>query len=224
MAKKAINEDNPYGLTPKQQLFCKYYIKNFNATQAYINAFKAKYNTSMVEGSKALRNPNIMKEIKRLKKNVSDNTFIEAKDVFNLMVKIGFSDISDYIEWGHTVENQRDMYGNTLKDSETKENLTYIKNYVKAKDNNVLDPSIISEISQGKDGFKIKLVDKKYALDYLIKFFDLFPEKWKRKIEEEKLKLMNKDNEIESDDRPILIDSIEERFKIMKDKKDNESN
>jgi phage terminase small subunit len=224
MAKNKNDIDNPYNLTQKQQLFCQYYIINFNATSAYMKAFKTKYGTSNVEGCKLLVNPSIKKEIKRLKKNISKETFVEAKDIFNLMVKIAFASIDDVAEWGHTIEGQRDMFGNLIIDKKTGKPLTYINNFIKAINNNEVDTAVIQEISQGKDGIKIKLVDKKWALEYLIKHFDLFTDDWKRKIEEEKLKLMKKDTEISENDRPILVDSIEEKFKEIQEAKNNESN
>ena len=53
-------------LTPKQQLFCIYYIEEFNATKSYQKAFGSSYNVSMVEGCKLLRNPKIKEEIDKL--------------------------------------------------------------------------------------------------------------------------------------------------------------
>lgn len=205
-------------LTEKQKLFCEYYVINYNATSAYIKAYGVSYKSGNCEGPRMLKNVNVKAEIRRLKKEISKNNFIEAKDIFNLMVKIAFSDISEYVEWGHTVEKERDMWGNILKDPETEKPYTYIKNFIKSTSSKKIDPQLISEISQGKDGFKIKLIDKKYALDYLIKFFEVLPDKFKNRIEEEKLKI----DDLEGMKPPILVDSIEEKFN--ESRKKNEGN
>jgi phage terminase small subunit len=44
-------------------------------------------------------------------------------------------------------------------------------------------------VKQGRDGVSIKLADKMKALEKLSLYFDLFPDNFKRKIEEEKLKI-----------------------------------
>lgn len=201
-------------LTEKQLLFCQYYITDFNATMAYKKSHNCTYNTARTEGSRFLAKPNIKRKIKELKKNVNKDIMLESKDVFELMVRIAFSNMADFAEWGHTIERKTNMIGDYIK-NEKGEYLTYVNNYVKAIDSNEIDNQLVQEISQGKDGFKIKLVEKKYALDYLIKFFDMFPDSWKRKIEERKLELMDKeaDSKLEA---PTLIDSIEEKLKLRK--------
>ena len=44
---------------------------------------------------------------------------------------------------------------------------------------------MISEIRQGRDGISIKLADKKWAWEQLVKYFDWLPDKWQRKMTEE---------------------------------------
>jgi hypothetical protein len=39
-----------------------------------------------------------------------------------------------------------------------------------------LDTSLISEISQTKEGIKLKLIDQKWALNFLIRYFGLDPD------------------------------------------------
>ena len=211
---KTIDIDNPYNLNEQQLMFCDSYLKIFNATQAYIDAYKVKYTTAATNGSRLLENAKIKKELKRRKKKVRKNAYIDAKDVFNLIVSIAFSDINRYIEYGHTIEKLRDMFGNPLKDTETKENLTYVKNYVKAIDSKFVNTQLIEEISCTKDGFKIKLSDKKWAVEWLIKNYDMFPEKWKREIEERKLKLKEKEFEDEENIKEIT----EEQKEVYKSK------
>jgi len=168
--KKVIDKDNPYGLTANQQEFCNQYINKYNATQAYLNAYDVTYNTAKNNGPKLLANTCIKKEIKRLKKKLNKDTFVDTKDLFIKYLKIAFSDIGDYIEWDYKIEKHRDMFGNVLKD-ENGEDRTYIKNFVKVKSSSKVDTSLVQEVSSGKDGFKIKLADKKQAFDYLEKHF-----------------------------------------------------
>ena len=50
-------------LTDKQQLFCIYYIRCFNATKAYQKAYGSDYTTAMVNGHQLLRNTKVKDEI-----------------------------------------------------------------------------------------------------------------------------------------------------------------
>jgi phage terminase small subunit len=181
-------------LTEKQRLFCVYYVKSFNATQS---AIKAGYSTDTahVQGSRLLSNVKVADEIKRIKQDMTQDIFLDAMDVLQKYVKIAFVDITDYLEFGR--EEMTDDLGNP-----------YEVNRVKFKESSMVDGSIISEVKQGKDGVSIKLEDKMKALDKLSLYFDLFPDKFKRQVEEEKLKLaqrkVNGDDEEEYEDDGFL--------------------
>lgn len=197
-------------LTEKQKLFCQFYIENFNATQAYIKAYQCEYTTARNEGSKTLAKPCIKKEITRLKREKNKKLFVNSTDILDQIIKIAFSDLGDFVEWGSKEEYVIGEFG-PIKDPETKEFLTQIKSYVELKDSKFVDTSLIQEISQGKDGIKIKMKDTKLAIDYLVKHFDMFTEEWKRKIEEAKLDILKKNNNYEDNPPDIeFIDDIPE--------------
>ncbi|WP_420540559.1 terminase small subunit (plasmid) [Paenibacillus polymyxa] len=69
--------------------------------------------------------------------------------------------------------------------------LLYINryNYVSFKNSDEIDGTLVSEVKQGKDGVSVKLHDKTKALDVLTKYMDLLPDKHKRMVEDEKLKI-----------------------------------
>ncbi len=182
-------EDVDEELTEKQRLFCLYYIKNFNATQA---AIKAGYSpdSAHVEGCRLLKKAKVAKEIRRLKGTIQEEIFIGAMDVLNKYIKIAFADVNDYLSFGQREVQCMGPFGPIYEgEGEDKKPVTKIVNYVDLKDSNLVDGTIISEVSQTRDGVKIKTIDKTKALEKLEKYFDLFPDKFKRQIEEEKLKL-----------------------------------
>ncbi|MGC4378269.1 terminase small subunit [Fictibacillus sp. Mic-4] len=174
-------------LTEKQRLFCLYYVKSFNATQSAIKAGYAA-DSAHVTGSQLLRNPKVSNEIKRIKGAMTNELFLDAMDVLQKWVKIAFADITDYVIFGKREVPVIGMYG-PVKD-ENDEQVYQEVNYVDFKDSSMIDGTIITEVKQGKDGVSIKLADKMKALEMLSKYFDLFPDQFKRKIEEEKLSLM----------------------------------
>lgn len=181
-------------LTEKQRLFCLYYVKSFNATQSAIKAGYAP-ESAHVEGSRLLRHAKVSKEIKRIKQDMTEGIFVDAMDVLQKWVKIAFSDVTDYLTFGQKKQQVMTMYGPLYekgKDGKVDKSkpITEIVNYIDFKESSMVDGTIISEVKQGKEGITIKLADKMKALEKLSLYFDLFPDKFKREIEEEKLKLV----------------------------------
>lgn len=182
--KQAVNEDiesvlKNDKLTEKQKLFCIYYIENFNATKAYQRAYECSYATAMSEGSKSLRNPKIKIEIDRLTNECLEeqeiNSKLLSKRLWKKYIDIAFADITDYLEF-----NSKEVQG---------EYGTYTKNTISLKNSGEVDGSLISEISEGRDGIKIKLQDKMKALQWLSDRMDLLPTSVKTKLDIEMLKL-----------------------------------
>lgn len=173
-------------LTEKQRLFCLYYVKSFNATQSAIKAGYAP-ESAHVEGSRLLRHAKVSKEIKQIKQDMTQGIFIDAMDVLQKWVKIAFTDVTDYLTFGQKEVEVMGAFG-PIKDEDGNV-ITRMVNYVELNESNMIDGTLISEVKQGRDGMSVKLADKMKALEKLSLYFDLFPDKFKREIEEEKLKL-----------------------------------
>ncbi|MBU8908517.1 terminase small subunit [Desertibacillus haloalkaliphilus] len=181
-------------LTDKQRLFCIYYVKSFNATQSAIKAGYAP-ESAHVRGSELVRNSKVAEEIRRIKGKMTQDLFIDAMDVLHKYVKIAFADITDYVTFGKRKEPVIGIGGPVLDDEG--EQVMKEVNYVDFNESAMVDGTIITEAKQGKDGVSIKLADKMKALDKLAEYFDLFPDNFKRKIEEEKLQITKERLEIE---------------------------
>ncbi|PEQ09120.1 terminase small subunit [Bacillus toyonensis] len=187
---KEILEDEE--LTEKERLFCLYYVKYFNGTQAALKAGYSK-DGAHVQASRLLRRERVSSYIKELKGELVENVFVEAMDVLKEYIKIAFADITNYITFGQKEievevgENTTfDKEGNEITETITEARLV---NYVDLQDHNMVDGSIITEVKQGRDGISIKLADKMKALDKLSQYFDLVPDNFKRQIEEERHKM-----------------------------------
>lgn len=175
-------------LTDKQQLFCIYYIRCFNATKAYQKAYGCNYTTAMSEGSKHLRNPKIKEEIFRLKQERLNREFLSESDIFQKYMDIAFADITDYVEFGN----------GSFNDSETGEEVSY--SFVNLKDSKTVDGTIVSEVSKGREGAKIKLADRMKALQWLTDHMDLATDKQKAEIALLRAKVQTDDSEEIADD------------------------
>lgn len=193
-AKKVVadevgNEAENKTLTDKQQLFCIYYIRCFNATKAYQKAYNCEYNSAMCNGSRLLRNDKVKEEIQKLKEENLNRKFLSEADIFQKYMDIAFADITDYLEFGTEEIPVVSMNGPVkIIDSDTGEEKQLIKsmNRVRFKDSSQLDGTILSEVKQGKDGASIKLADRMKALQWLSEHMDMATTA--QKIQMEKLK------------------------------------
>lgn len=161
-------------LTEKQRLFCIYYIKCFNATKAYQKAYGCDYITAKSNGYRLLTNAYIKQEIESLKQNRFNRVMLSEDDIFQRYIDIAFSDITDYLDFGN--EEVEGEFG------------LYTRSYVNLKNSFEVDGVLISEVSQGKDGIKLKLQDKMKALQWLSERMDLLPTHTKTKLELEVMK------------------------------------
>ena len=160
-------------LTDKQQLFCIYYIRCFNATKAYQKAYGCDYRTAQSNGYQLLTNTYIRDEIMRLKQERLNREFLSETDIFQKYMDIAFADVTDFVEFGNEeIEVILD----------TGEHKTITVSHVNIKNDTDVDGSIISEVSKGKDGVKVKLADRMKALQWLSDHMDLATDKQRAEI------------------------------------------
>ena len=157
---ESLNESD---LTDNQKLFCIEFIKCFNATKAYQRVYSCSYNSAMSNASKLLTNTKVKAEIQRLKLAKLNRVMLSEDDIFQKMMDIAFSDITDYSDF--------DNKGIIVKSSKE------------------IDGTLIAEIRQDDKGIKIKLLDKMQALKWLGDRLDLLPTESGMKLDIELAKL-----------------------------------
>lgn len=184
-------------LTEKQRLFCIYYIEDFNATKAYKKAYGCSYYTAKAHAYKLLQNVAVKKEINRLTDESLNEQEISSKllnkRLFEMYMKIAFADIGDYLKFGQEEQKvwsmNEDGSFKPVIDPETGEQRIRRYNVVNLNESIEVDTTIISEVSEGKDGVKIKLHDKMKALEWLDKHYGQLDKLTSEKLEIEKQKL-----------------------------------
>ena len=185
-------------LTDKQQLFCIYYIRCFNATKAYQKAYGCDYRTAQSNGYQLLTNTYIRDEIMRLKQERLNREFLSETDIFQKYMDIAFADVTDFVEFGNEeIEVILD----------TGEHKTITVSHVNIKNDTDVDGSIISEVSKGKDGVKVKLADRMKALQWLSDHMDLATDKQKAEIA-----LLKSRADAGKDDRENKLDKFFEQI------------
>jgi len=182
-------------LTDEQRLFCVIYAKRQNATKAYLRVYHCTYETAMVNGSRLLRNAKIKKQINALLEEELNKEFLK-KGLIQEYKDIAFSDIGDYLEFGMRQVPQwgknSDGIDIPIIDPDTGQQKIKEYSYVDLKNSTGVDTSIISEVSEGKEGIKFKLADKMKAMEVLSKLSNLLSDEEKTKLDIEYKKLQNR--------------------------------
>lgn len=130
-----------------------------------------------------LENDGVKDEILRLKQNRLNREMLDEADVFQWYLDIARADIKDYVEFGNEEIEVEDKNGNvrTVKVSN-----------VNIKNDSDVDGILVSEISKGRDGVKVKLLDKLKAMEWIAEHMDLATEKQQAEIDALRAKV--KDN------------------------------
>ena len=145
----------------------------------------------MVNGSRLLGNARIKDEILRLKQERLNREFLNESDIFQKYMDIAFADVTDFVEFGN-----EDV--NVVLDTGERKIITV--SHVNIKNDADVDGTIISEVSKGKDGVKVKLADRMKVLQWLTDYMDLATEKQKAEVALLKAKVQTDDGEEIADD------------------------
>lgn len=139
-----ISVDANKSLTEKRKLFCVYYATSYNALQSYLKAYGGNKDVAKVEGCKLLTDPNVKAEVKRLRDILRTDMDIGLPDMLRYCLKVVNVDIGDYV---------------VLKNG-----------FVKIRNGESCDTSLIDEVKETNSGISIKLADKKWAWDKIEKY------------------------------------------------------
>ena len=197
-------------LTDKQQLFCIHYIRCFNATKAYQKAYGCDYASAVVAGPRLLGNVRVKEEILQLKQERLNREFLNESDIFQKYMDIAFADMGDYVTFGRKeIPQWKQVDGQDIPviDPNTGKQKMMEFSYVDLKESKDVDTSIISEVSEGKNGIKIKRADQMKALQWLSDHMNLATEKQKAEIA-----LLKARADAGKDDRENKLDKLFEQI------------
>lgn len=161
-------------LTEKQRLFCLFFVKCFNATKAYQKAYGCRYETAAAIGYRLLENVGVKNEIQRLKQEKMNQVYLTEADIFQKYMDIAFTDITDFIFFRNEEIEVKDDAGTMHKVTVSSVNV---------RNDYEVDGTLISEVSKGKDGVKVKLADRMKALYWLTAHMDMATAEQKARVE-----------------------------------------
>ncbi|QAT29223.1 terminase [Lactiplantibacillus plantarum] len=170
-------------LTDKQKLFCLFYLQRFNATWAYQQAYKCSYEVAVTNGPRLLRNARIKEQLQELKKQQSQELYVDANDILKCYLKQATADVTDVVEF-ETVKHLRwqknyskdGKYGPKSNpydyvpaiDPDTGEQAFYFEQVVKLRDSKKIDTSNIKSIRIDKGEAVVEMYDKQKAMKELL--------------------------------------------------------
>ena len=173
----AVSVEEADDLSDRERDFCLHYIKSFNATQAYLNAFGGTWASANAHAWEVVRRPAVRAEIQRLKAIKAEAIMAQADDVVEMYMRIAFADLKDYVEWGRVEVPVMGPFGPIMVDDGKGNKVQLMRqvNDVRFVPSDMTDGQIISEVKVGKDGASIKLADRMAALKWLSDYFELNP-------------------------------------------------
>lgn len=151
-------------LTEKQKRFIEEYLVDLNATQAAIRAGYSE-KTAYSAGQRLLKNVEVQDGVRKSQEARSKRTKITQDMVLNELAKIGFSDIRKAVAWGERPVEEEDG------------SLVYPVELVGSSEIDDDTAAAISEVSLTAQGVKIKMLDKKSALDSIGKHLGMFTDR-----------------------------------------------
>ncbi|MBB1078953.1 terminase small subunit [Limosilactobacillus sp. STM2_1] len=160
-------------LNDKQKAFCLYYLQRYNATWAYQKAYGGSYNVAMTNGPRLLGNARIKSYLAELKKQQSQDLYLNANDILKQLAKQAFANYGDYIDFGSEEVPEVDAKGMPVIDPETGDYMKCTRSFVNLKNKDEVDTSLLKKVSIGRDGVIVELMDQQKALQLLL---DRLPE------------------------------------------------
>lgn len=164
------------GLNDKQTAFCQEYIIDFNATKSAIRAGYSKKTAGAMAG-RLLGLVKIQEKIKEMSKQREQRTNVTADRVVQQLAKIAFMDIKDVIDWG--IEEQKYLI-RTVTDEfgvKTDHYKTEKREFIRPKDPDLVDGTLIQTIKMGKYGFEVSIPDRMRAFEMLAKHLGVFDDR-----------------------------------------------
>lgn len=167
-------------LTDKQEKFVQELLKGKSQREAYRIAYptsnKWKENIVDIKASQLFSNDMVKLRYNELHdkiiKKAENECIVTATDVLRELTKIGFANITDYLE----VKEMEVVTGYDKNDKPVINNMKMVDVYETARIHKE-KLGAIAEIKQTKDGIAIKMHDKVKALEDIAKHLGMFVEK-----------------------------------------------
>ena len=170
---KTESVPDPDGLSPKQRRFVDEYAISLNATRAAIAAGYSE-RSAQVQSSRLLSNAMVSTALQKLLDKRAAKVGITQEMVLAELAKIGFADIRKAVTWGTTEMRVVDDGDDESEPKTAPYHGLALKGADEIDDDTA---AAISEVSEGRDGLKVKFHDKQAALVNIGRHLGMFKDK-----------------------------------------------
>lgn len=144
------------------ELFCVYN----SATKAYALAYHISHNQARGLAHKLMLKDEVVRAIEMLKRAHIKSNGITGYDIVDRLREIAFADVGDFEKWGSDKLMVTDNKGNPVR-SEDGLPIYERHNWIELTDSELVNTGLVDEITNGKDGPHVKLLDRYKALQML---------------------------------------------------------
>lgn len=152
--------DNERGLSAEEEAFCFIYAHNLNQVRSYMKAFNMgddQYMAAQRAVARLMQKPEVEAEITRQKQIKFARISCQIEDLLQKAVDVAVAQISDFVDVG--------------------------PNGIRFKNFKNIDSYAVVEVSEGKAGQTVKLMDRKWAFDFIAKYGGYMTEEQRAKLE-----------------------------------------
>ena len=157
--------------TKEEELFIKEYLKSKNILGAYLKAYDVRREDVKDEPYELIKRLDIQEEIGARRELQAYQYDMDVNEYIQFLIKGAFADIGDFLEFGVEEIPEYNSDGTIKFSPDTGEVITRKVNRLYAKDSRKLDTSLITAVSQGRDGLKLQLVDKEKCFERLANMY-----------------------------------------------------
>jgi len=159
-------------LTPKQEKYAQGLFKGLTQREAYKEAYNCQNMTDKSIDELACRAANdikVMSRVVELTNEFSERNMVTKERVLAALAKIAFADIKEFVEFGPEEA--------LMLDNGSGELVKTIRAAVQVKPSKDVDGTVLAEVSQTRDGIKVKPHDKMKALELIGRHLAMFTDK-----------------------------------------------
>lgn len=168
-------------LTEQEKMFVLLFARSCNMSHSARIAFDMP-DASMLAcedvAYSLLARADIRDAVTKAKKIKWEHALAATPDLVEYNMRIAFANMTEFVTWG-TEEVLADVDKAVVhKDGQGTLDIepTRTRNYMLFKQSHGVDGQLVNKVSLSKDGASIELLDKQKAIDWLSKYFEVFPQ------------------------------------------------
>lgn len=157
---------NRFDLTDGEREFVELFCVYNSATKAYALAYHISHSQARGLAHKVMLKDEVVRAIEALKRAHLKSNGITGYDIVDRLREIAFADVGDFEKWGSDKMMVTDNKNNPVCNEDGLP-IYERHNWIELTDSKLVNTGLVDEITNGKDGPHVKLLDRYKALQML---------------------------------------------------------